>query len=490
MSSASLPEAVETAVRIGAAAGLDADAVRAEATHLAAGVVGTSGPSQIHLGWREVMGGTTQDFFDAASRGRRFATSPTPLLTWLIAEQPDDAGVYAAALADVAGAAVTIPGAGRDAVGKATLTGGAQVSAVPSASPPPRSGGAQSVSPGPFTPMPEAARPRLPEAQLSSRHVLDQLDALTRATRDLWGRRETSQQGGLGDPASADPATSDPTTAAQTPDQAALATPPEDPPATTPEESVPEKTADELLADLDALIGLARVKREVHQQVALLKVDALRQEAGLKSATLTRHLVFTGNPGTGKTTVARLVGGIYHALGLLEKGQLIEVDRSELVAGYLGQTATKTAEVVASALDGVLFIDEAYTLAGDQYGQEAIDTLVKEMEDHRERLVVIVAGYPAPMAEFIDSNPGLASRFRTTVEFDDYDDEEITAILGSMANAVDYELSEDALTRFGEILSATPRDATFGNARFARNTLEAAIGRHAWRVQHLTEPTL
>ena len=154
---------------------------------------------------------------------------------------------------------------------------------------------------------------------------------------------------------------------------------------------------------------------------------------GLKSTTITRHLVFTGNPGTGKTTVARLVCGIYAALGLLSKGHLVEVDRSELVAGYLGQTAVKTSEVVAKALGGVLFIDEAYSLTGDQYGTEAVDTLVKEMEDHRDDLVVVVAGYPEPMADFVATNPGLASRFRTTIDFADYSDDELVAIFARMA---------------------------------------------------------
>jgi SpoVK/Ycf46/Vps4 family AAA+-type ATPase len=259
-------------------------------------------------------------------------------------------------------------------------------------------------------------------------------------------------------------------------------------------EAEPARSIEELLAELDELTGLAKVKREVHRQVAVLRVEKLRVEAGLKSPTITRHLVFTGNPGTGKTTVARLVSGIYKALGLLSKGQLIEVDRSELVAGFLGQTATKTAEVVASAVGGVLFIDEAYSLTAgesgaDQYGREAVDTLVKEMEDRRDDLVVIVAGYPEPMEDFIAANPGLASRFRTTIAFEDYTDDELTDILTGLAEGADYELTPNALDEFKVILASTRRDRSFGNGRFARNMLEAAIGRHAWRLRDVTAPT-
>ena len=256
-----------------------------------------------------------------------------------------------------------------------------------------------------------------------------------------------------------------------------------------PEEE-PTRSVEELLAELDALTGLAEVKAEIHRQVAVLRVEGLRAKAGLKAATITRHLVFVGNPGTGKTTVARLVGGIYAALGLLSKGQLVEVDRSELVAGYLGQTALKTAEVIGSAAGGVLFVDEAYALAGDAYGQEAVDTLVKEMEDRRDDLVLIVAGYPGPMAVFIAQNPGLASRFRTTLEFADYADAELATLLAGMASAADYDLTEDARRRFEGLLTTTPRGPAFGNARFARNVLEAAVGRQAWRLREVAEPTL
>jgi len=250
------------------------------------------------------------------------------------------------------------------------------------------------------------------------------------------------------------------------------------------------KTVEELLAELDALVGLTAVKAEIHRQAAVLRVEGLRTKAGLASPTITRHMIFNGNPGTGKTTVARLVAGIYRALGLLSKGQLVEVDRSELVAGYLGQTAMKTAEVVKSAEGGVLFIDEAYSLAGDQYGTEAIDTLVKEMEDKRDDLVVIVAGYPLPMAVFIAQNPGLESRFRTTIDFADYTDDELAAIFETMARAAEYDVDAPVLARLREILGTIARGPTFGNARYVRNLLEAAIGRQAWRLRDVEAPSV
>ncbi|MBX9247119.1 AAA family ATPase [Actinotalea ferrariae] len=265
--------------------------------------------------------------------------------------------------------------------------------------------------------------------------------------------------------------------------------PPSAPAEAAAEEAPPRRSVEELLAELDALVGLADVKREVHQQAAVLRMEKLRAAHGLRTPTISRHLVFTGNPGTGKTTVARLVCGIYAALGLLAKGHLVEVDRSELVGQYLGETAVKTSKVVAGAIDGVLFVDEAYALTGDQYGREAVDTLVKEMEDHREDLVVIVAGYPGPMASFVASNPGLASRFRTTIEFADYTDDEIETIFVRMAEAADFEPTPECLTRFREILAATPRGEGFGNGRFARNVLEGAVGRHAWRLRDVDSPT-
>ncbi len=185
-----------------------------------------------------------------------------------------------------------------------------------------------------------------------------------------------------------------------------------------------------------------------------------------------------------------MVAGIYRALGLLSKGQLVEVDRSELVAGYLGQTSQKTAEVVKSAEGGVLFIDEAYSLSGDQYGKEAIDTLVKEMEDKRDDLVVIVAGYPLPMAIFISENPGLESRFRTMIEFQNYTDDELVAIFEQMAEGADYDTDGAVVARLRDMLAEAPRGPSFGNARYVRNVLEAAIGHHAWRLRDVAEPTL
>ena len=261
-------------------------------------------------------------------------------------------------------------------------------------------------------------------------------------------------------------------------------------PAEGPPPAPPAKTLDELLDELDELIGLDDVKTEVRHQAEVLRVAKLRTAKKLREPAITRHLVFVGNPGTGKTTVARLVSGIYRALGVLDKGQLVESDRSSLVAGYVGQTALKTTEVVGKAIGGALFIDEAYALADDEFGEEAIETLVKQMEDHRDELVVIVAGYPGPMQGFIDANPGLASRFRLTLTFDDYSDDQLVEIFARIADGSDFTPTDDAVQRLRQILTLTPRDTGFGNARFVRNLFEAAVVRQAWRLRDEPDPSV
>ena len=261
-------------------------------------------------------------------------------------------------------------------------------------------------------------------------------------------------------------------------------------PAGTSDASVPEETDDleAALAELSELVGLDAVKRQVNMLVNLIQVQRMRQAQGMKATDISKHMVFLGNPGTGKTTVARLLARIYKALGVLRTGQLVEVDRSGLVRGYIGQTATRTAEVIDEALGGMLFIDEAYALTvhkseGD-FGQEAVDTLLKAMEDHRDDLVVVVAGYTELMQRFLDSNPGLRSRFGTQIVFDDYSADELFAILQQQLERQDYALSHAAKKKARELIEArvANKPENFANARDIRNFQERAIANHAVRV--------
>ncbi|HTJ76706.1 MAG TPA: AAA family ATPase [Acidimicrobiales bacterium] len=262
------------------------------------------------------------------------------------------------------------------------------------------------------------------------------------------------------------------------------------PPVEAAEPAKPPRPIEELLAELDGLVGLAAVKAEVKLATNLLRVERLRTERGLPVVERSRHLVFTGNPGTGKTTVARLLAEIYRTLGVVTKGQLVESDRSGLVAGYVGQTAIKVRDVFASALGGVLLIDEAYALVrgrdGD-FGHEAVDAIVKLMEDHRDEVVLIVAGYPEEMAEFLDANPGLRSRFPKTIFFDDYSDDELLQIFDGMAKKSHYTPTEEARLAVRAYVAARPRDRGFGNARLVRNVFEAAVAAQASRVVELTD---
>ena len=254
----------------------------------------------------------------------------------------------------------------------------------------------------------------------------------------------------------------------------------------------PARPIDELLDELDDLIGLDAVKHEVKLVTNLLRVQQLRRERGLKTSDQSRHLIFTGNPGTGKTTVARLLAQIYRTLGVVEKGQLVETDRSGLVAGFVGQTATKVVEVFDRADGGVLLIDEAYALVrgSDQdFGREAIDTIVKLVEDRRDRLVVIAAGYPVEMDEFVSANPGLKSRFPKTLAFPDYTTDELLQIFQSLCDDGHYLCDADAKRRVGLYLESQPRVKGFGNGRLVRNLFEDTVARQASRVVEIDDPT-
>ena len=242
-----------------------------------------------------------------------------------------------------------------------------------------------------------------------------------------------------------------------------------------------------LLKQLNELTGMQSVKTEINNMINLLKICKIRQENGLQMPPVTNHMVFLGNPGTGKTTVARILAKIYHGLGVLSKGHLVEVDRSGLVAGYMGQTSEKVMEVIEKAKGGILFIDEAYALANGQqgdFGQEAIDILNKAMEDNRDDLIVIAAGYHDEMQDFLDANPGLRSRFNRTIEFPNYDAAELLEIMTNRAKSLDYTLTDDAVQyvqdTFTRILACPPEN--FGNARSVRNYLDRVIHNQANRL--------
>jgi Holliday junction resolvasome RuvABC ATP-dependent DNA helicase subunit len=398
MTASLLAEALARVRAAGAAAGLDADEVNAEATTLAAAVCAAS--PEAARAWAATFGRERFEFSGAAYDGLAWEKQPTPLVIKLLSEgRAERALAYGRALAALAVEACTLD----------------------------------------------------PDPSLAGVHTAE--------------RFARTQLNAVKPPAPPEPA----------------------PPAARPAE--PDATLPELLARLDRLVGLKTVKEQVHRQVALLRVNELRMKKNLKAVAVTRHLVFVGNPGTGKTTVARLVAAIYRALGLLENGTLIETDRSGLVAGYVGQTALKTADVVKRALGGVLFVDEAYALASDQFGKESVDTLVKAMEDNRDSLVVIVAGYPEPMQEFIETNPGLESRFGTTIVFPDYTEDELIDIFEQMCLEGDFTPTDGCVSKVRDRIRREPRDTGFGNARFVRNIFEAALSRQAWRLRTKESPT-
>lgn len=256
------------------------------------------------------------------------------------------------------------------------------------------------------------------------------------------------------------------------------------------------KTLEQLLNELNQLVGLEKVKSKVYDLIAFQKVQLLRKKSGLITSKNTLHLAFTGNPGTGKTTVARIVGHIYKKIGLLSKGHFIEVSRTDLIAGYQGQTALKVKDVIDRAKGGVLFIDEAYSITendhADSYGRECLTELTKALEDFRNDLVVIVAGYTEPMNKFFESNPGIKSRFNTFIEFPDYNAGELLSILVNMCKSNDYLIDENICMHISEMLQkiVDNKKEQFANGRLIRNLYEKMVMNHAHRVSKIENPTL
>lgn len=257
-----------------------------------------------------------------------------------------------------------------------------------------------------------------------------------------------------------------------------------------------DKSLDDLIEDLNKLIGLKKVKGRVQDLIALQKVQNLRKENGLHSPIQTLHMAFIGNPGTGKTTVARIIGRIYKYLGLLSKGHFVEVSRTDLIAGYQGQTALKVKKVIDKSLGGVLFIDEAYSITenknSDSYGKECLTELTKALEDHRDDLVVIVAGYKEPMNLFFKSNPGLKSRFNTFIEFEDFNDRELFQILELMCNQNNYKLTDSAKYKIKNKLTELTlnKEKDFGNGRLIRNIYDDLVLKHAKRAFKIDNPSI
>ena len=248
-----------------------------------------------------------------------------------------------------------------------------------------------------------------------------------------------------------------------------------------------KESTNAILAELDSLVGLDEVKRDVRVLASFIQVNNLRRDRGLKAPAISKHLVLTGNPGTGKTTVARLISRIYYSIGAIPKNKFVETSRAGLVAGYVGQTALKTQDVIEKAMGGILFIDEAYSLVSDSkndYGSEAIDTLISAMENNRDNLVVIVAGYEEPMQQFIGSNPGLSSRFNRYLHFKDYDSEELMSIFLKLCEENEYILQEEAESAIHKFLKNVyaRRCKDFGNARTVRNIFEKIIAYQAERI--------